>query len=918
MRSPRQRFRSSLERNRAAREGTDSASTVSTLCLTATSVLVLLVPLVLRAANAGMAQAPENPIYAGGAPVPRYALIDFGTNFAPAGINNSNIVVGNIGPMTNGGSGGQGAAIWSWSSNSSQALPVNSTYEFPANFYYVVGIDDAGRIAGNIEGGWIQIPNDHISTHESYTGLGCFWASTSSTPVVLGEGESSVNGNFDLLDTRVTAISDQGTIIGNGCYSTGYANFGPGHVESFNPGWNNNGTNDAHILYPPDPWPATDYGAPPSADTNCYANGSGGATNWCGNESTYTHYPFFGPNYPVIDGIAYTSSAYTNLGLSAINDTNIAVGSVLTNSIYTAVMVKPLSGTTLSVTTLGPGTASYLNNQTNASGAPAPQIIGGDTNNIPMLWDQTTPSGSPAIKPLTGNYVGKTLTSLLNNTNNWSMTSVSGINNLSSIIGTATYTPTGPTDPIPAGVHGVYLCPLELDLVNRDVLTQTWTNEVPGGLVTVYSGTTTGDMVNWKLKCPSAWESGTFTWTATDSQGNVITGPTGVGVDHWQIANTGGNDPSGNTTLTWKPDSYAIKCNIAVSGGVTIPIKFTQKVGWRTEDYVVIGQIVNTITFQNSGPATLTDSTLFRGAVATDCIASYTLGSGLASLAGLSPSALPDSAFGFIEFGSWGNWPHSLTPQGPLWYAGAVTEGDRYWMLENALNASVDTPTVASQLTAAQMASAQSAGQYRIFQHYQTRFTLTSAGKIDTTSFHDIHNDGIPGPTKFNIPAGTFNPAWNNPDIPLFSLPSEANQIDAVLNQGHTQISTDGTKHSSYSSVRIGSDGQNVNWHIFGQDVPWVYSEIICSVASNHTVTSSIKMSVDKTWQDSGGVSGNTNFNNLNIYKATTSADVSGAVSVNYVWQHDSPLLMEGQLQSFILSVPLGTWPTPPTTPSVQ
>ena len=118
MRSPRQRFRSSLERNRAAREGTDSASTVSTLCLTATSVLVLLVPLVLRAANAGMAQAPENPIYPGGAPVPRYALIDFGTNFTPAGINNGGTVVGKA---------GSGPAFWSWSSNSSQPLPINST-----------------------------------------------------------------------------------------------------------------------------------------------------------------------------------------------------------------------------------------------------------------------------------------------------------------------------------------------------------------------------------------------------------------------------------------------------------------------------------------------------------------------------------------------------------------------------------------------------------------------------------------------------------------------------------------------------------------------------------------------------------------------------------------------------------------------
>ena len=368
------------------------------------------------------------------------------------------------------------------------------------------------------------------------------------------------------------------------------------------------------------------------------------------------------------------------------------------------------------------------------------------------------------------------------------------------------------------------LWPLEQDLVNRDDLTQTWTanEQKQGGLVTVYAGTTTGDEVAWKLNAPSSWLGGTFTWTATDSQGNVVTGPTGVGVDHWQISDTGGNDPASNTTLTWKPDTYTIKCNIAFSGGGTIPIQFPQKVGWRTEDYAVIGQIVNNITFQNSGPANSTDSSLYRAAITTDCLGTFTLGAGLSGgLSYLASTALPDSAFGFIEFSSWGVWPHALTPQGPLWYAGAVTEGDRYWMYENALNASVDTPTVAGPsdppMTATQLSSTESTGNYRIYHHYQTRFTLTPTGTIDTTSFHDIHNDGITGQTKFNIPAGAFNPAWNNPDIPLFTVAAQTNPLDSVSNQGHTQTSSDGTKHSSYASGRVGSDGQNVNYMSWGR-----------------------------------------------------------------------------------------------------
>jgi len=457
MRSAAQRFRSSLERNRAAREGTGSASTVSTLCLTATSALVLLVPLVLRAANAGMAQAPENPIYAGGPPVPRYALIDFGTNFAPMGINNSNIVVGNIGPMTNGATGGQGAAIWSWSSNSSQALPVNSAYApygITANDYSVVGIDDAGNIAGNVSWHFQTFPLGLSYTNSWYTFLVAYWANSSTAPVALGEHESSVNGQFDPLDSWVSSISDQGYMVGVVSYEN---QLSQNMAVSYNTSMGASG-NVAPVIYPPAPYPPSSYyNNTINCNTNCNYFYAGGATNWCGQAEVRNNTTW--ANYPVINGTIYTASAYTNIDLSAINDTNIAVGSVLTNSIYTAVMVKPLSGTALSVINLGPGRASYLNNQTNASGAPAPQIIGNDTNNIPMLWDQTTPSGSPAIKPLTGNYVGKTLTSLLSNTNNWSMTSVSGINNLSSIIGTATYTPTGPTDPIPAGVHGVLLAP---------------------------------------------------------------------------------------------------------------------------------------------------------------------------------------------------------------------------------------------------------------------------------------------------------------------------------------------------------------------------------------------------------------------------------------------------------------------------
>jgi len=500
------------------------------------------------------------------------------------------------------------------------------------------------------------------------------------------------------------------------------------------------------------------------------------------------------------------------------------------------------------------------------------------------------------------------------------------------------------------------LYPLEQDLVNHDDLTQTWTanEQKQSGLVTVYAGTTTGDEVAWKLNASSSWLGGTFTWTATDSQGTVINGPTGVGKDHWQISDTGGNDPASKTSLTWKPDTYTIKCNIAFSGGGTIPIQFTQKVGWRTEDYLVIGQIVTTDTYDNSAPQLADGSSDdFEEAVSYDVGDNISVAGSIISPWGLPASAGPalttalinssigDNNFAVLDLGFWGSVAHGSVPQGPFGTSspnnqGIVTADERWWMIQTGLNISVDDPSGAPATipySSSALKSLRLAGNYRMYQHYQTRFCLTSAGKIDTATIHDIHNRGALGGTKINfqIPAGTFTVAGiSNPQIgPPPPIPAQVNPVNGTgvvfgpLNINFSvasalQTSADGTQHSSYISGRIGADGQNANWRLFGKDVPWIFSEIISQVASDHTVTGSIKMSVNQTWLTTGPVSGQHNFNNLNIYSTTSSTDQNGTVSWNYTPQTGSPIKMNGQVEPFIDSVPAGTWPNAPPTPSVQ
>jgi hypothetical protein len=483
--------------------------------------------------------------------------------------------------------------------------------------------------------------------------------------------------------------------------------------------------------------------------------------------------------------------------------------------------------------------------------------------------------------------------------------------------------------------HGFALIPVELDLVNRDDLTKTWADEQKqSGLVTVYAGTTTGDMVEWKPTIPAGWEKGTFTWTATDSNGNVINGPTGVGVDNWQISDQG-NDPKDKTSLTWKPDTYTIKCNIAVSGG-NIPLQFTQKVGWRTEDYLVIGQIVNTNTYDKNAPVAGSDSDYIK-AISYDIadnlglegngFVGWVLPPGSKKAVGtlLDTGIVPDSWLGMMELGFWGSVAHGSTPPGPFTESspeglGYVKSNERWWMLQNGLNFSVDLASGApSEIPANTLSSIKGQQQYRLFHHYQTRFCLTSFGTIDTTTLYDIHKDAQLGPTKINwqIAAGTYSvtilgTTFSNPQIGPFTIPSEANQKN-----GSVQTSFDGTQRSSFASGRIGLEGQNANWRLFGKDVPWIFSEIFCEVASDHTVTSTIMLSVDKIWQPEpiGFLPDGHNFNNLSIYKATIDPRTG---TLNYLPQPGSPISMNGQVEPFIDSIPYGKWPSLPPAPFVQ
>lgn len=470
------------------------------------------------------------------------------------------------------------------------------------------------------------------------------------------------------------------------------------------------------------------------------------------------------------------------------------------------------------------------------------------------------------------------------------------------------------------------LLPIEVKVTNRDDLSKAWSDhQVQDTSDTVYAGETAGDMVEWTVGVvPSGWLAGTWTWTVTDSSGNAATdnqgapvkGPNAVGADHWQISDQG-NDPGNNTSLNWKPDTYTIKCVISLPGKSPITFQFKQKVGWRTEDYLIIGQIVSTSSCDIGAPGS--DSPAFRDAILNDVTPLCDLGGAGVINQLLEYAPIADSSFGLLEFGIWMGEPHAITPQGPFNSScplglGRVTEPERFYMLQNALNKSIDLPIAPSQIAKNDVDPIENHEGYRIFLRSQKRFTLTKDGKIDKGSIKSIEKETHAGPTKMDlVPAGIFAPLWNNPAIGSFTLSPELNP-----NNGQ-KTSADGTSISQYASARVGDGGQNVNWRIFGKDVPWVWVEVIDKINSDGRVESSIKTSTDITWTESDGIQyGKHPFNNLNIYKGVVQTPTDGPSAVTFKQQKVSPLQMEGQIEPFVDSVPEGLWPNPPPQPSVK
>ena len=464
-----------------------------------------------------------------------------------------------------------------------------------------------------------------------------------------------------------------------------------------------------------------------------------------------------------------------------------------------------------------------------------------------------------------------------------------------------------------------FLLPVEVKLVDRDDPTKKWADAVDGSGKKIYAGETTGDMVSWKLGGTDSWSSMNFSWSAEGPNSQTIQGPSGTGKNEWEIAD--GDEDTANDWLKWKPGKWKIKVQIGSSTA-----EFEQQIGWRTEDYAVIGQIVQTHTHNNDKPGTLGSAWQFRRAVAYD-VAPWFGNDVQREAAALLP--IPPEIFTGAWVAYWGLlMSHEATPQGPFTSGtttlpilgqvsvGEVISGHRFWMVQTGLNMAPDDPKAEAQFAASDLTTIQQAREFRVMHRYQAKFLVDDSGKVSGKPLMVGAHIADKGVTKvgFALTADQLypgSPPFGPVTFPLME-PEDNEYNHPPKNE---PVSTDKTKLSGYATARIGPTGRNVNWRLFGKDAPWIFSEIVHEVKPDRTVETTHRTSVDITWRAGSIVEGNVQFNNLNIYKAKTRREDDGAFFVDY--ERLDLLEMEGKLEPFINSAS-GQWPEADIPPSVH
>lgn len=516
----------------------------------------------------------------------------------------------------------------------------------------------------------------------------------------------------------------------------------------------------------------------------------------------------------------------------------------------------------------------------------------GDANDQPVLWR----------KNALGQYVAVLIAEQLANAAEWTQLELYAINEAGQIAGAGDMGGEG---------RGFILSPqtsssLSVRWVNRDDPLASWDSAVELLADTpVYAGTRAGDLI--ACRAVTAHSTADFKWSAqpTDAPSlQGIVGPQGTGATEWRM-NQG--------DFNWPPGSYTVQCQVSQNGSVLETLSVPLTIGWRTDEYLVVGQVKPIDDFTLEADR--------RDAICTALINSYfeRKESYLAITARNNLQLLPLeanlkmwTAFQFLRYAV-----TDMSEAPPFVRLPGVSTKERFWMVQSLLNEFPDEVNLPPQPELSHLSELRAQKSYRMYGRVQFRYRVAADGAIDPDSVVALRKDSDNGPTKFAQPPELLTPTGKITMRGVeFDLQGNSDQSfissDPIPNSGSVTLAADHRAFSFYFGGRVGLEGRVPNFALFHKDAPFIFTEMIFAIGPDGRDTDSrIRLSVDKVWSPTG-VTGANHFNEIRIYRRAF-------LPQGVVFQRvdDGEFLISGQLAPFIQSGS-STWPGQPPAPSIE
>jgi hypothetical protein len=390
-------------------------------------------------------------------PAPRYAVIDLGAGMVPTALSSTGYVASTNPSYTAG---------YRWFNGVSQTL---ASCEFPT------GVDDAGTVVGeqppfllfsDLTAATVWLPNE---TTVSFLQDQTLQAEAPLLGLQLGPPAPGTGAGIELaslIDYNGTIYGELGNlVIGDmgGFGGSGSSGLGSGSNYVSAVEWQNYGDPDTMLggLWIPDQIGTSSEQIISAKNNNVIVDID--TLSVLSVPVPFT--PAIVPTY-TINGVPVSFTAID------ISTTGVVIGSSSTNSwpLPNTSFLYNLDGTDGTETIPGAVYLYTLNHATRnmhsggtVTPVECPQVLGTDSSSSNTLFQKN---------PDTGSYEAYHMDDLIGAASGWSGFGMSAaqyaMNDSGAIVGTATYTPTGTTDPIAAGSHGVLLTPCEVRLLNGD------------------------------------------------------------------------------------------------------------------------------------------------------------------------------------------------------------------------------------------------------------------------------------------------------------------------------------------------------------------------------------------------------------------------------------------------------------------